>query len=193
MASVLMIVKVRLWILGINTFRPITGTSTRWKHWVVVFSLTGPCMRCLLKRGIIYAVEETPNPAPPLHPHCRCLIEPMPTILCGTATMDGIRGADYLIKRYGHLPSNYLTKQEAELRGWVPWKGNLRRVLPGMTIGGDVFKNRDGILPDSPGRIWYEVDINYLKGYRTRERILYSNDGLIFATYDHYKTFFEII
>ena len=29
--------------------------------------------------------------------------------------------------------------------------------------------------------------------YRTRHRILYSNDGLVFVTYDHYETFHEIV
>ena len=58
---------------------------------------------------------------------------------------------------------------------------------------GAVYKNKDGKLPQSPGRVWYEADINYTKGYRNQERILYSNDGLVFVTYDHYETFYEII
>ena len=56
-----------------------------------------------------------------------------------------------------------------------------------------VYKNRDKRLPDALGRIWYEDDIHYSFGYRGGERILYSNDGLIFATYDHYATFVEIV
>ena len=59
-------------------------------------------------------------------------------------------------------------------------------------IGGDTYKNREGRLPDKAGRTWYEADINYTKGYRNQERILYSNDGLVFVTYDHYQTFFEV-
>ena len=59
-------------------------------------------------------------------------------------------------------------------------------------IGGNVYKNREGKLPGQPGRIWYEADINYTGGFRTHDRILYSNDGLIFVTYDHYQTFYEI-
>ena len=51
----------------------------------------------------------------------------------------------------------------------------------------------DGHLPEASGRIWYEADINYTAGFRTRHRILYSNDGLVFVTYDHYDTFYEII
>ena len=40
--------------------------------------------------------------------------------------------------------------------------------------------------------MWYEADINYTGGYRNGHRILYSNDGLMFATYDHYETFYEL-
>ncbi len=90
------------------------------------------------------------------------------------------------------MPSGYLTKQEAKSKGWKRWLGNLRGVLPNATIGGDIFSNKKGKLPEAPGRIWYEADINYLGGYRNNNRILYSNDGLMFATYDHYSTFFEI-
>lgn len=59
-------------------------------------------------------------------------------------------------------------------------------------IGGNVYQNRDNKLPDSDGRVWYEADINYNDGYRNRQRVLYSNDGLVFVTYDHYQTFYEI-
>ena len=65
-------------------------------------------------------------------------------------------------------------------------------MLPGKMIGGAVYKNKDGKLPQSPGRVWYEADINYGGGKRNRQRIVYSNDGLMFATYDHYQTFYEI-
>ena len=70
--------------------------------------------------------------------------------------------------------------------------GNLDEVLPDKMIGGDIYKNKDGKLPNASGRVWYEADINYTEGYRNRERILYSSDGLMFATYDHYQTFYEI-
>ena len=60
-------------------------------------------------------------------------------------------------------------------------------------IYGGVFENRKGQLPMAPDRIWYEADINYKSGYRDSKRILWSNDGLIFVTYDHYRTYCEII
>ena len=60
-------------------------------------------------------------------------------------------------------------------------------------IGGDVYNNDDNRLPDDVGRIWYEADINYRNGHRNDQRIVWSNDGLVFVSYDHYKTFYEII
>lgn len=64
--------------------------------------------------------------------------------------------------------------------GWKAVLGNLTDVAPGKMIGGDVYQNRNGHLPQAPGRIWYEADVNFTDGYRTRHRILYSSDGLIF-------------
>ena len=60
-------------------------------------------------------------------------------------------------------------------------------------IGGDIYKNLEGKLPDEDGRVWYEADINYTEGKRNRQRIVYSNDGLIFVTNDHLQTFYEIV
>lgn len=62
----------------------------------------------------------------------------------------------------------------------------------GKIIGGDVYKNNEGKLPQANGRVWYEADINYSSGYRGSDRIFYSNDGLIFVSYDHGTTFYEI-
>ena len=59
--------------------------------------------------------------------------------------------------------------------------------------GAEVYLFVYGRLPDAFGRIWYEADINYQGGYRDKHRILYSNDGLIFVSYDHYKTFYEVV
>lgn len=99
--------------------------------------------------------------------------------------------ADY-IKAHGRLPDNFITKAEAKKLGWVPSKGNLYIVAPGKSIGGDIFTNREKSLPDKKGRIWREADIDYKYGTRNAKRILYSNDGLIYKTSDHYKTFQSI-
>ena len=89
---------------------------------------------------------------------------------------------------YGHLPYNFVTKSEAEKAGWNG--GSLEYVLPGKCLGGDRFGNREGQLPKAKGRTWRECDINTL-GKRSRgpERLVYSNDGLIYYTPDHYETF----
>ena len=91
---------------------------------------------------------------------------------------------------YGHLPENYLTKNEASDLGWVSSKGNLWEVAPGMSIGGDKFGNREGILPK--GKQYYECDIDYNGGYRNEKRIVYTRDGWIYYTEDHYETFEQL-
>lgn len=93
------------------------------------------------------------------------------------------------LKTFHKLPSNYITKNEAVKLGWDNKKGNLWEVTDQKSIGGDRFLNREKKLPQKDGRIWYECDINYKGGYRGEERIVYSNDGLIYYTEDHYETF----
>ena len=68
----------------------------------------------------------------------------------------------------------------------------LDKVAKGKSIGGDRFGNYDKKLPEAKGRIWKECDINYEGGYRGSERIIYSSDGLIYYTNDHYNSFKEI-
>jgi len=104
-------------------------------------------------------------------------------------TFEGV--ADY-IKEHHKLPDNFITKNEAKKLGWDAQEGNLHKVAPGKSIGGDIFRNREKKLPDKKGRIWYEADINYTSGHRGKDRILFSNDGLIYKTEDHYKTFKQI-
>ena len=96
--------------------------------------------------------------------------------------------AEYL-DTFGHLPDNFITKKQARALGWDNAKGNLDEVAPGMSIGGDYFGNYEGILPEENGREYHECDIDYDGGYRTAQRIVYSNDGLIYYTQDHYETF----
>ncbi|MDP4119176.1 MAG: ribonuclease domain-containing protein [Bacillota bacterium] len=90
------------------------------------------------------------------------------------------------------LPGYYITKKIAKQLGWKSFLGNLAQVAPGKMIFGGIHKNKSGRLPQKDGRVWYEADINYESGYRNTQRILFSNDGLIFATYNHYDTFIEI-
>ncbi|WP_161879309.1 ribonuclease domain-containing protein [Alkalibacterium sp. MB6] len=90
---------------------------------------------------------------------------------------------------FDELPLNYLTKEEARELGWVASEGNLWDVADGMVIGGDYFGNREGLLPEEQGRDYYEADVNYFGGFRGAERLVYSDDGLIYYTDDHYDSF----
>lgn len=96
------------------------------------------------------------------------------------------------IHLFEKLPSNFITKKEAIDLGWESNKGNLWEVTEYKSIGGDKFGNREGLLPKSNGRIYYECDVNYEGGFRGAERIVYSNDGLIFYTNDHYESFEQL-
>lgn len=89
---------------------------------------------------------------------------------------------------YGHLPDNFITKKEAEAIGWKG--GSLEDYAPGRAIGGDRFGNREGLLPEAKDRVYYECDIDTLgKESRGAHRIVFSNDGLIYYTRDHYESF----
>lgn len=93
------------------------------------------------------------------------------------------------IYTYGELPANFITKSEAQDLGWVSKEGNLWEVAPGMSIGGDRYGNYEQILPDGK---YKECDINYEGGYRGDERIVYSTDGYIYYTDDHYESFTQL-
>lgn len=93
------------------------------------------------------------------------------------------------VRKHEKLPDYYLTKSEARNQGWVASDGNLCDILPGKAIGGDKFQNREGKLPKLRGRIYYEADINYDCGHRGADRLIFSNDGLIYITRDHYASF----
>lgn len=92
------------------------------------------------------------------------------------------------IHTYGCLPDNFITKDEARNLGWEG--GGLDDYAYGMCIGGDRFGNYEGLLPDADGRKWTECDIGTLHAdSRGAKRIVFSNDGLIYYTDDHYESF----
>ncbi len=94
----------------------------------------------------------------------------------------------FYIYTYGHLPSNFITKKEAESLGWSG--GSLEPYAPGKCIGGNRFGNYEGLLPEKDGRKYTECDIDTLGAEkRGAKRIVFSNDGLIYYTEDHYETF----
>lgn len=90
------------------------------------------------------------------------------------------------IHTYGCLPSNFMTKNEARDLGWEG--GGLEEYAPGMCIGGDYFGNYEGLLPED--REYTECDIDTLGAdSRGAKRIVFSEDGLIYYTEDHYESF----
>ena len=99
--------------------------------------------------------------------------------------------ADYIFA-HGELPDNFITKEEAQALGWDSTRNYVSDVAPGKSIGGDRFGNYEGQLPRKKGRTFRECDCNYTKGKRNGERIVYSNDGHVWYTSDHYETFTEL-
>ena len=95
------------------------------------------------------------------------------------------------IHTYNRLPKNFITKKEARSLGWEG--GSVEKFAQGKCIGGDRFYNNEEILPVKSGRTYTECDIDTLgKNSRGAKRIVFSNDGLIFYTENHYETFEEI-
>lgn len=99
--------------------------------------------------------------------------------------------ADYIFE-HGELPGNFITKKEAEALGWDSGENYVSDVAPGKSIGGDHFGNYEELLPVKDGRSWTEADANYVSGPRGAERIVFSNDGLVYYTDDHYESFTQM-
>lgn len=100
-------------------------------------------------------------------------------------TYNSVEDVALYLDTYGCLPSNYMTKAEARDLGWIG--GSMEYYAPGYAIGGDPFGNREGILPDGN---YYECDIDTIgKDSRGAKRIIWSDDGRIYYTEDHYETF----
>ena len=98
----------------------------------------------------------------------------------------GVHDVALYLNTYGYLPENYMTKNEARELGWDG--GSVEDYAPGMAIGGDRFGNYEGLLPED--RDYQECDIDTLgKKSRGAKRIVFSDDGLIYYTEDHYETF----
>ena len=101
------------------------------------------------------------------------------------------RIADYIFE-HGELPDNFITKKEAQALGWKTRFKYVSQAAPGKSIGGDVFGNYQGKLPIVKGRKYFEADCWYTEGPRSEYRIIYSSDGHVWYTEDHYNTFVEL-
>lgn len=141
-------------------------------------------------------IENAPKPSPSPSPTPKRTASPTPRATAtpqpklsveknGTYT-DKEHVALY-IHLYGKLPSNFITKNDAQRLGWDSRTNTLDRVAPGKSIGGDRFGNYEGQLPG--GVSYRECDIDYSGGYRNAKRIVYGSDGSVYYTEDHYETF----
>ena len=162
---------------NILQYRDLNGDSVIWANWMSQLTLF-TCLTCAQQHGTIVDISMLKRKTQvDAHKNCQCEYVPMRTKRVGTVTDLGMDGADVYLYLFNSLPEYYVSFEVAKDAGWSSKKGNLDKVLPGKMIGGAVCKNKDGKLPQSVGRIWYEADINYDGGYRNRNRILYSNDG----------------
>ena len=135
--------------------------------------------------------DPEPSPAPqPLTPET----DPSQSVNSGSQQLDEKGTYDskdevaLFIHLYGRLPDNYIAKNQAEKLGWNG--GSVEQVAPGKCLGGSRFYNNEKKLPEKNGRKYYECDIDTLgKKSRGSKRIIYSDDGLIYYTSDHYETF----
>ena len=126
----------------------------------------------------VTAVAETPTPVPE------------PTATPGPLD-EAQRIADYIFE-HGELPDNFITKKQAQALGWDSMYNYVSDVAPGKSIGGDYFGNYEQKLPVVKGRKYYEADCFYKGGKRNAYRIIYSTDGHVWYTEDHYNTFIEL-
>ena len=128
-----------------------------------------------------------PTPEPTAEPTPQPTPEPTPP-LAEDGSYTSKEDVALYIHLYGHLPDNFITKKEAQKLGWGG--GSLEPYAPGKCIGGDYFGNYEGLLPEKKGRKYTECDIDTL-GAKSRgaKRIIFSNDGLIYYTDDHYESF----
>ncbi len=130
----------------------------------------------------------TPAPADPAKPAIAPTAKATESpVIYGEDYDDRDRVALYL-HLYGELPPHFITKKEAQKLGWD--SGEVENYRTGAAIGGDYFGNYEGLLPKKKGRSYYECDIDTVgKRSRGAKRIIYSNDGLVYYTDDHYESF----
>lgn len=109
----------------------------------------------------------------------------------GIVDVEGFVETVESLRKTKKLPPRYLTKEEAAKLGWQPGT-DLCTVARGRVIGGNRFGNRERKLPEKRDRKWYEADVDFFCGSRGPKRLVWSNDGLIYLTTDHYQTFKEV-
>ena len=150
------------------------------------------CYLCEFNHLRIFENDQT---KPPIgkdnHLFCECFYDDVEQKSVGSISNKGLQSPDVYLKEYGKLPDYYITKEKAIKLSWSLGK-NLAHFAPGKMIGGDIYKNKPPKLPQKGGRIWYECDIDYESNKRNSKRLYYSNDGLMFYSPDHGRTFYYV-
>ena len=137
--------------------------------------------------GLDVDIPEAAEPAPPSQ-SAQETVDRSTELLAPDGSFTSKEDVALYIHTSGCLPPNFITKEEARALGWEG--GGLDDYAYGMCIGGDRFGNYEGLLPDAEGRKWTECDIDTMhKNSRGAKRIVFSNDGLIYYTDDHYDSF----
>ncbi|MGI6181003.1 MAG: ribonuclease domain-containing protein [Agathobaculum sp.] len=187
-----------LWLTLLLGLSALTGCA---QNLSIIGGQDGPTEVIVSQIGGGQAAEETPSEQPPAaqdNPSAAEADEPTfgpavtgrQTILLGDTVLDeegwytGKEEVALYLMQYGELPQNYITKKEAQALGWEG--GSLEPYAPGRSIGGDHFGNYEGALPEGDYR---ECDIDAGPDERGAKRLVFSDDGLIFYTEDHYETF----
>lgn len=118
---------------------------------------------------------------------CREVAEKLNASLSPKVDAVELAGVLSSLQQTGQLPDKFVTKRQAQQAGWQPGK-NLWQALPGKSIGGDHFGNREGRLPKAR---YAEADLDYRGGKRGAKRIVFSRERR-YVTVDHYQTFSEV-
>ena len=102
--------------------------------------------------------------------------------------------AAYLCK-FDKLPANYVGKNEGKKlyesktgNTFEKWNFNPLTTI-GVMIGGDVFGNNEGLLPEGS---YHEADVDYSGANRGTKRLVYQPDCVIYYTSDHYESFTQL-
>ncbi len=186
-----------LWLTLLLALSALTGCA---QNVGVIGGADGPTEVIVSESGG-QAAEEAPPEQPPAaqdNPSSAAADEPAlgpavtgrETILLGDTVLDeegwytGKEEVALYLMQYGELPQNYITKKEAQALGWEG--GSLEPYAPGRSIGGDHFGNYEGALPEGS---YTECDIDAGPDERGAKRLVFSDNGLIFYTEDHYETF----
>lgn len=156
--------------------------SARWRRWTPAFAGA--------TRALLFAVALLFVAAPAIARDAAAELRALAQQI-GLARTEEFIETIASLRETKRLPARYVSKKEAEALGWKPG-ADLCRSAPGRAIGGDSFGNREKRLPEAAGRRWREADLDYACGRRGPKRVVWSSDGLIYVTVDHYATFKEV-